>query len=90
MKEYNQKITVYVTKYALTSGIKKCIGEDISDKYDKKYFRGITDGGVYNDYYHGSEFHYTEEEALKDAESRRLRKIESLKKQISKLEKLKF
>ena len=38
--------------------------------------------------FYGNDFQMTEELALADAERRRVRKIESLKKQIAKLEKL--
>jgi hypothetical protein len=40
--------------------------------------------------FYNDDFHLTKEDALKDAEKRRKKKIESMKKQISKLERLSF
>lgn len=44
----------------------------------------------YTQYFHKGEWFLTEDEAKTDAENRRKKKIASLKKQIEKLEKLKF
>lgn len=59
-----------------------------------------TEQGTYGEYamvkdcigfvWENKEYTHTKEEALKKAEDMRLRKIESLKKQIVKLEKMKF
>ena len=80
---------VFITKYALTSGIVEIeMDVKLDDPYFKKKcygkFKGVSQG-FYND-----EIHLNKEEALKDAEKRRKKKIESLKKQISKLEELSF
>lgn len=77
---------VWITKYALTSGIVEIEGE-------------ITESGSLYDmrsslpmYYHGEgkEWHRTKESAIKKAEEMRQKKIESLKKQIKKLEEMKI
>lgn len=76
---------VYITKYVLTQGILEAEGELIENR-----FHGSLSGYKYKQMYFNNDFHLTKEDALKDAESRRLKKIESLKKQIDKLEKLKI
>ena len=79
--------TIYVTKYCLTSSIFKIEAEI---KENKSFKKGISAYGKipngYNTGFYNDDFHLTEEEALNDAENRRIRKIESLKKQITKLE----
>jgi len=77
-------ITAYITKYALTRGIvaitsRLRVGSDL-----------ITTNEKYPQYLHKGNWFSTEEEAKVDAENRRKKKIASLKKQIEKLEKLKF
>lgn len=78
---------VFITKYALSSGIKgmevvnKCKVDDTLFVYVK---------GQYSSYRIGSEAFFSKENAIKKAEEMRLKKIESLKKQIKKLEDLKF
>lgn len=73
---------VYITKYALTKGIL----EKEASVSDLRAFCN----GDYSSYGIGSEAFYTLEEALNNAEERRNKKIESLKKKINKLENLKF
>lgn len=80
---------VFITKYALTSGIEEA---ELDVKENPEHFKKSCYGkwkgwtqGFYND-----DFHLTKEEALIDAEKRRKKKIESLKRQIAKLEKLSF
>lgn len=77
---------IYITKYALSEGIleKEAEIEDYG-----RYLRAFVKGD-YSSYGIGSEAFFKREDALKNAENRRLKKIESLKKQIKKLEKLKF
>lgn len=77
---------VFITKYALTKGI-----EEIEVSHSERYPHMVTDEapGLFRSFFKGEWFH-TREEAVADAEKRRLRKIESLKKQISNLESIKF
>lgn len=78
---------VWITKYALTQGIiekeaRECKGFDGMIQTEEKYpayFRG-----------EGKDWHRTKESAIKRAEDMRQKKIESLKKQIKKLEEMKF
>ena len=82
----------WITKYALTQGI---IGVEIIDNCLSADPTGnmikIRDGNI-NTYYHGkgNEWHETKESAIKKAEEMRQKKIASLKKQIEKLERMKF
>ena len=78
---------VWITKYALTDGIiendaEVCIDTDATGNMivcDRVYFHG-----------EGREWHRTKESAIQKAEEMRQKKIASLKKQIEKLEGMKF
>ena len=77
---------VWITKYALTSGIIE-INAEITDNgsaYDM--------GTSFPTYYHeeGKEWHRTKESAIAKAEEMRKKKISSLQKQIKKLENINF
>ena len=80
------KQNIYITKYALSSGILE--KEARIEDYGNGHLRAFVNG--YSSYEIGSEAFLTKEDALKNAEERRLKKIESLKKQIEKLEVLRF
>lgn len=77
---------IYITKYALSKGI---LEEEAVIKDYGRYSRALVKGD-YSSYGIGSEAFFKREDALKNAENRRIKKIESLKKQINKLENLKF
>lgn len=81
--------TVFITKYCLTSSIFKIEAEIRESFYGKRYAYGRISGGSLTGFFN-NDFHFTEEEALKDAENRRKKKIESLKKQMMKIEEKKF
>jgi hypothetical protein len=89
-KEYNKKI--YATKYALTDGIQEYDAIVLNDGTMVECKNPIDKNHVFNchRYFHKGEFFFTREEAIDDANKRLKRKIESLKKQISKLEKKSF
>lgn len=74
---------VFITKYALTSGIKETEVTPIRD------FPNIVKFNSHN-YIHKPFWHENEKDAINHAENIRTKRIESLKKQITKLEKLKF
>ena len=78
---------IYITKYALSKGILE--KEARIGDYGNGHLRAFVNGD-YSSYGIGSEAFFTKEDALKNAEKRRLKKIESLKKQIEKLEVLRF
>lgn len=77
--------TYYLTRYALTEGIKVVEGEP-SD-LDADY---INIGGYFGSFKLGGEIFETLPEAVAGAERKRVKKIASLKKQIAKLEKMTF
>jgi hypothetical protein len=78
---------IFITKYALTSGIMEAEMEIMDDG---KYCYGKPEGYAFATGFHGNDFHLTREEAIKDCHKRKDKKIESLKKQITKIEKLTF
>lgn len=75
---------VWITKYALTRGILEKEVEDCGDGMvrEKESF--------FPAYYHGTDWHTDKQSAVAKAEEMRKKKIASLKKQIDKLEKMKF
>lgn len=72
---------VWISKYALSKGVFDAYLEIHNDMACK-----------WSEYYHGEgrEWHRTKESALKRAEEMRVKKIASLRKQIEKLEKMRF
>jgi hypothetical protein len=79
------KITAWVTKYALSkTGIEEVEGE-VCHGTSSDMLRYGQHGCV-----HGNDWHSTREDAVKRAEQMRLNKIASLKKQLEKLEKMRF
>lgn len=80
------KQTVWITKYAITRGIYELEISRISEDGQTVY------GKAWNDSFRGEGKNWcrTREEAVKRADAMRLKRIEDLKKQIAKLEKMKF
>ena len=78
---------VYVTKFALTRGI---LEKEVSISSTSKNMVVEIINEVYPSYYHKPYWYENKDEAIKFAEEMRVRKIESLKKSILRLEKLKF
>lgn len=74
---------VFITKYALTTGIFAADVEDCGNGMVREAVR-------FGSFFHGKEWHLTREAAIKHAEVMRLKKVHSLNKQIAKLEALKF
>ena len=80
------KTKVFITKYALSSGVMECEME-VTEK-TKCY--GKPDGFDYNMFFFGDEFHLTKEEAILDCEKRKEKKVISLEKQLLKIKKMSF
>jgi hypothetical protein len=80
---------VWITKYALTTGIFEVDGELFARDTAVSYRRG-TSGYSYPEYARGGEWQRTPELAILRANEMRVAKIASLKKQIAKLEKMTF
>lgn len=79
---------MFITKYAFTKGIIEVSKDKARQStYDQKIF--YVDG-YYNGFTLGTNIFYSREEAVKVAEQMRDKKIESVKKQLKKLEKLSF
>lgn len=76
----------WITKYALTQGISE---RDIRS-FDDETAEDITGGHLRAQYYHKGEWHKSRSVAIAKAEEMRNKKIASLKKQIEKLENMKF
>lgn len=87
-----ENIKAWITKYALTDGVFE-IEAELSNVSDNMICEKRKDNSFYsNRYFHGEgkEWHRTKESALQKAEQMRIKKIENLKKQIAKFEKMKF
>jgi len=78
---------VFITKYALTSGIMEC---EMDVKMETKSCYGKPEGFAFATGFYGTDFHLTKEDAIKDCEKRKEKKILSLEKQIVKIKKLSF
>ncbi|ELY4830756.1 hypothetical protein SM096_003082 [Cronobacter sakazakii] len=78
---------IYITKYALTSGIFTAEA-DVNTEKRMASFRGSESGFV--QCYHGDDFHFNEEGALARAEEMRNKKLKSLDKQMKKISAMKF
>lgn len=79
---------VFITRYALTSGIK-----EVKTEIHKSTFKDCPNyvrDNAYSFYYIGKDAFLDKSEALNKAEDMRKKKIASLRKQIEKLEKLSF
>lgn len=84
-------MTFYITKYATTRGIIKADTDKLKDYKvtdGTRLYVNYRDGTML--FLNGGEWYTSKSMALADAERRRTKKIESLKKQIEKLEKIKF
>ncbi len=80
---------IWITKYALTSGIESHDNAEIHDVADMVSYGDIGYGFKYA-HGEGKEWHRSEESAISRAESMRISKIASLEKSILKLKKLVF
>lgn len=81
---------VWITKYALSTGIVEAEMEINKTSSDTEYAYGKIGNDTVHQGYFGNDFQRSISEAKADAERRRKEKIESLRNQIAKLEKLKF
>ena len=83
----NETVTVYITKYALTSGIIKCSGKISDGRFvpDNPYRLNML---MVIDGFKSTEFVLTEAEAQKVFEEKRLKAIKQAEKKLEKLETL--
>jgi hypothetical protein len=78
---------IYVTKYALTSGIFSVDGEISEDGTMASYMKSST---WFKEYAHGNDFHLTKESALSRAEEMRITKLQSLDAKAKQISAMKF
>lgn len=81
----------YITKYATTRGIIEIDTDKLRDykvNDGTRLYAHYRDGNI--SILNGGEWYTSKSMAVADAEQRRMKKIESLKKQIEKLEKIEF
>lgn len=79
---------VYITEYALTRGIIDVGDAELCRTIDKQIRYKNSAGYIV--YIHKPHWYKTKQEAIARAEKMRTKKIESLKKQIAKLENMRF
>ena len=90
MSNEDQKITAYITKYALSNGkILKIEARPCGD-VSNTMIAYRTEGSMFDQYAHNTDWHRTLPDAIAKANEMRAKKIASLKKQIAKLEAMKF
>lgn len=82
-----EKMKAFITKYALTSGIQEVGG---CQKYYSEPKMISFKNGFCTNYFHKPYWHESIDEAKKHADKMRIKKIESLEKQLAKLRSLKF
>ncbi len=81
----SEKVKIWITKYALTSGIFETCAVITGDNM-ASYKRD----GRYTEFAHGKQFHLSNESAIAEAEEMRIKKLKSLEKQIKKVSAIKF
>lgn len=86
MDNTKKTVTIYVTKYALTTGIFTVQGEQSSD--DLFFYK--SEGSGFTNFARGNDAHLTEEAALARAEEMRISKLKALDKQMKKVSAMKF
>ena len=79
-----EQVKIYVTKYALSSGIFEVMATI------KDGMASCRREGRFQEFFSGTSFHYTKDHALAEAEEMRIRKLKSLDKQAKKISALKF
>ena len=82
----NKRVTVFITKYALTTGILEYPGHT----YTKKAVCVYGDFLNGNTFFYGKDFYFTKKEAITRAKEMRGKKIKALRNQISKLQTMVF
>lgn len=81
-------MSYYITKYALSAGIKEVSEDDFEE--DNRGIYGNMPGSYYPSGFYGKEWHRTMDAAIVRAEEMRVARIVSMKKSIAKMEKLDF
>ena len=79
----DEKITAWITRYALTDGIQKVQGK-INQEHPRVFDYGAWNCAI------GDQWHLTEQAAVDHAETIRIKKLQSLDSQHKKISALKF
>lgn len=82
-----EKITAWITKYALTEGIQRVENATVCSE---SILRVDYEGSCITSYFHGRAWHRTEMEAIERAEEMRIAKLKSLRRTMEKVEALRF
>ena len=90
MSNEDQKITAYITKYALSNGKILKIEARLCSDVSNTMIAYRAEGSRFDQYAHNTDWHRTLHDAIAKANEMRVKKIASLKKQIAKLEKMEF
>ncbi len=90
MSNEDQKITAYITKYALSNGNILKIDARLCGDVSNTMIAYRTGCSTFDQYAHNTDWHRTLPDAIAKANEMRVKKIASLKKQIAKLEAMKF
>ena len=81
----------YVSKYALTGGVSEVEGAIVTGRSGTKYFKRVGQRYTHHQLLTvGKDVHETREAAVEAAESLRVRKLASLRRQIAKIESISF
>lgn len=83
------QIKIWISKYALSVGIEE-VEAEFDDAYPNMVRIPSDKIGYYTRYFHGTDWHRTREGAVQRAENMRIRKLNSLNKQLKKLKEIKF
>lgn len=84
-----QLTKIFVTKYALTAGVYSVMAE-CNCGSDMAVVPGDTSKCFFDTYLHKGDFYFDEKEALQKAEEIRIKKLQSLDKQMKKVSAIKF
>lgn len=90
MSNEDQKITAYITRYTLSNGNILKIDARLCGDVSNTMIAYRTEGSMFDQYAHNDDWHRTLPDAIAKANEMRVKKIASLKKQIAKLEAMKF
>lgn len=81
--------TIWISKYALTQGVYPVEASEIHKSETMAVVPPVGDLGL-TQYFHGKHWHLTQANANAEAQRMRTRKVASLKKQLERLQALRF
>ena len=90
MQEEKIKKKVYITKYFSTLGVIEADAEFRAEDSSCCFSELRSSHGVFCEWFSKTQFYFSKEDAKKDFEKRKKKKILSLKRQIEEMEKINF